>query len=338
MALSEKTINKHNIRRAEVFAANGLGDHDVALASPSFSGHMAGGDVDCCLCDHRHIAWQYEIKFAAPDAITAIGKVATGLIRTEEVTLQYVGSKCIKDWLDAIPESMEKLELLKKWHAAMSKCNEAKTAKVVADLCKKAGYETPSDAYDAYAALPWNQGPYYTNPFRVAVKQAIGLDGSKQLRNNRFGIKNSTSSRGTVKKWLTSLAKVVAVHAALPAPAPKAAPVVKATPKPVPAAPKDDLAHLKAEDKALLLEARTVFIEKKDGCWNGFERGAIVDIAKKVKQYGSFASGKQRGFFQKLLKLSAPKVEEKAEAPTTSKPVLGDADYASKSGVDGARY
>ena len=339
MALSEKTINKHNIKRAEVFAENGLGDHDVALASPHFSGYMAGGDVDCCLCGHKHIAWQYAIKFAAPDAITAVGKVATGLIRTEEVTLSYVGSKCINDWLDAIPESMEKLELLKKWHAAMAKCNEAKKAKVVADLCSKAGYESAVAAYDAYAALPWNQAPYYNNPFRKAAKQAIGHDGMKQLKNNRFGIKNSTSSRGTVKKWLANLAGAIAAHAGLPAPEVKAAPKPAApAPKPAPAQPKDDLAHLNAEDKALILAARQVFVEKKDGCWNGFERGAVVDIAKKVKKYGSFATSKQRGFFQKLLKLSTPKAEKKAEAAPKSAPKLGDAEFASKSGIEGARY
>ena len=36
-------------------------------------------------------------------------KISTGITRTDAVTLMPVGSKCIKDWLDAVPESAEKL-------------------------------------------------------------------------------------------------------------------------------------------------------------------------------------------------------------------------------------
>jgi len=335
MALSEQTISKHNINRATVFAAHGLGDHDVAYAHPAFTGY-ATDEAECCLCGQQHIKWLFAIKFDAPDAITAVGKVVTGLIRTDEVTLAHVGSKCINDWLDAIPESLAKFEALKKWHAEMNKCKAAMTAKVVEDLCAKAGYATPEDAYDAYCALPWS-GPSYNNPFRQALKSALVYGKVKQLRNNARTVKHKQSSRGTVKSWLASLATAIKVAASLETKVP--APKAPETPAPAPqAAPKDDLAHLSVEDKALLLAARAVFTSKTDGdVWNAYERSAVVDIARKVKKYGSFATARQRDFFKKLLKLPAPKAEEKATA-TVAKPVLGDASFESASKVDGARY
>ena len=102
VALSEQTINKHNVKRAEVFAANGLCDLDIAFAHPEFTGY-AMSDVDCTLCDHKHIKWLFAIRFDAPDVLTALGKVSTGITRTDAVTLLPVGSKCIKDWLDSVP-------------------------------------------------------------------------------------------------------------------------------------------------------------------------------------------------------------------------------------------
>jgi len=333
MALSKKTISKHNIKRAEVFAEHGLGDHDVAFAHPSFAGYMAGGDTDCCLCDHRHIAWQFAIRFTAPDAATALGKVTTGLIRTSEVTLKYVGSKCINDWLDAIPESKEKLEALKRWSYEMDKCKAAMRRKVVDDLCAKAGFEDAAGAYDAYKALPWHN---LGSTFRAALKAEMVYEKRRQLTNNAKGIERRSASRATVKTWLENLAVAIAVAESLPPPpAPKTGPVNPDAPAPAPepvAEPQDALAKLSTADLLLLLEAREIFKAKLDGCWNSFERGAVIDIAKKVKKYGSFSTSKQRDFFAKLVKVAG------LVNPAPGKLAPGDVGFGSASKVDGARY
>ena len=338
MALSKKTINKHNIKRAEVFAAHGLGDHDVAFAHPAFSGYMAGGDTDCCLCDHKHIAWQFAIRFAAPDAATALGKVTTGLIRTSEVTLKYVGSKCINDWLDAIPESKEKLEALKRWSYEMDKCKAAMRRKVVDDLCAKAGFEDAAGAYDAYCALPWGGG-WSLSPFKIALKKALTFTQRRQLTNNAKAIEHRSASRATVKTWLENFAIAIEIAGSLTTPpTPETAPSEPDAPDaPAPAtepvaAPETGLEKLSDADRDLILEARRIFKEKLDSCWNGFERAAVIDIARKVKKYGSFSTAKQREFFAKLVKFATPV----AAKPTA--PALGDVGFGSASKVDGARY
>ena len=83
MALSKKTVNAHNLKRAEVFAEHGLGDHDVRYAHPAFLGE---GTAECCLCGKKGLRYLFAIKFDAPDMTVALGKVATGLVRTEEET------------------------------------------------------------------------------------------------------------------------------------------------------------------------------------------------------------------------------------------------------------
>ena len=104
MALSERTVNRHNIKRAKVFQENGLNDLDVQYAHPKFMGY---GEGTCILCDKQHLKWLFSIKFDEPQGLVALAKVGAGIDREGEVTLAPVGSKCITDWLDAVPETPE---------------------------------------------------------------------------------------------------------------------------------------------------------------------------------------------------------------------------------------
>jgi hypothetical protein len=203
MALSKKTISKHNLKRAEVFAEHGLGDHDVAFAHPNFEGLMAGGDQDCCLCGHRHIAWQFSIKFDEPDVATALGKVSTGLVRTEEVTLKYVGSKCITDWLDAVPESKEKLEALKRWDAEMKKCLKAKKLHAAETYCEQAGFcatETHTARQVAYRVF---------NSLTKKARSGLTWKEWKSLTRNAWKVRQGTCAATTSKNWLALLQKAL---------------------------------------------------------------------------------------------------------------------------------
>lgn len=313
MALSEKTISKHNLKRAEVFAAHGLGDHDVAFAHPEFAGHMAGGDQNCCLCGHKHIHWQFAIRFDAPDATTALAKITTGLVRTEAVTLKYVGSKCITDWLDAVPESAAKLEALKRWDVEMKKMKKAMIAKVVADLCAEAGYDTPQDAYDAYISASWK------------AKSKLHYTDRKQLKRNAYKVKKQTLSRGTLKTWLANLATLVANQAALDAAA-------QAEPKTT-----TETTTPKQEKKIMtvLEQADEVFAAGLHENLSAKARSAFLDIRKKGKKYG--LSGPQENYLAKLVGWSQPK-PKKAVKPEPVAAAAASESFVSPSGIEGARY
>ncbi len=200
MALSQQTINKHNLKRAQVFAQHGLGTHDIHLAHPKFEGPNAGGNQDCVLCDHKHIVWQFSITFDVPDVATMLGKVSTGLKRTEEVTLKYVGSKCITDWLDAVPESTEGLEELReRWAAEIKKCEAAKKLVAAEKYCEEAGFVAHADtsarkvAYQCWLLLS------YQDRAGLTWKQ------QKSFKRNAYKVRFGTCSPGTTKKWLEML-------------------------------------------------------------------------------------------------------------------------------------
>lgn len=197
MALSAKTVNKHNLKRAEVFAEHGLGTHDIHLAHPNFEGPSAGGDQDCILCDHKHIVWQFSIKFDVPDVTTALGKVATGLVRTEEAVLKYVGSKCITDWLDAVPESTKGLdELRERWKKELKKCEAAKKLLAAEKYCENAGFVSTDEmtarevAYQAFLLLDYSD------------KQTLTWKEQKSLSRNGYKVRYGTCSPSTTKRWL----------------------------------------------------------------------------------------------------------------------------------------
>jgi hypothetical protein len=354
MALSKKTINKHNIKRAEVFAANGLGDHDVAFAHPEFTGY-ASKDEDCTLCGHRHIKWLFSIRFDAPDALTALGKVSTGLVRTDVVNLTPVGSKCITDWLEAVPESAEKLEALKRWHFEIAKANKAKSKMALKNKLASYGY---SDLSDLSAAI------YATLTKLYKAKMSVSWKLRKQLKNYARKAKySSIRSASTVKKAEEArlivealVADKVAKDAAEAAETPEIVVTVDVTktgsagasheavhtPEPK-AEPKSDLDHLPADERKAVEKGREVYAQ---GGFSGVredEANALIDIANKVKKYGKWASTRQRGYYEYLLgkAIDALASQKKAPAPASdTSPVAKpeSATFVSASGIAGARY
>ena len=307
MALSEATVNKHNIKRAEVFAANGLCDLDIAFAHPEFTGY-ATSDTDCGLCGHKHIKWLFAIRFDAPDITTALGKITTGIVRTEAVAIKPVGSKCITDWLQAVPESMEKLEALKRWDKELAKANRAKAKKALENKLVALGYPTLADLADACLVA-----------YHDLKKASVG---SWLLRNTlrKYGKKakyNRIKSAGTVKK---AHDYVVEASALLPA-------------KPTEA---DPLAHCDDDTRKAILKGRDVW---KTGAKHltAIDRLAFVNIGKSLVKYGSFYSDTQRESYAVLIGI----MEDGTAPVATTAPVKaipGDDNYVSASGLVGARY
>jgi hypothetical protein len=277
MALSQKTVNRHNIKRAEVFATHGLNDLDVQYAHPNFEGY---GHGTCSLCGKQHLKWLFSIKFDAPSGIVALGKVMTGIMRDAEVTLKPVGSKCIVDWLDAVPETVEKLEALKRWEAEMQKCKRAMKAKVVEDLCKQAGFDSPEAAFAAYAAVS-SQARW-----KLPAKQR------KRLSNNAYGIKHKRVSRGTVKLWLEALEAAQMIQAQLDA-AETGAPIPE-----VPAEP--ETPKLSDADSDLIERGRVAWANRS--ALESYRQRDFEDIGRKVVKFGGFRSGAQRRYYTDMLK------------------------------------
>jgi hypothetical protein len=82
-------MSRHNRMRAERFAAQGIVAADLRVADTSYEGD---GDTQCVLCD-TGIVHQFQLTFSKADG---------------PVTFFPVGSKCITDYMKALPESPER--------------------------------------------------------------------------------------------------------------------------------------------------------------------------------------------------------------------------------------
>jgi len=283
MALSKRTVNKHNIRRAEVFAENGLNDMDVQYAHPNFTGY---GHGECTLCGQKNLKWLFAIRFEAPGGMVALAKVMTDIIRDSEVTLYPIGSKCITDWLDAVPETAEKLETLKRWDREMVRCREAMKAKVVEDLCEDAGFDTPEDAYAAWHTLQQSYAG------RATTYKVLGRYDARRLARNAKKVRYKSGARKTVQVWLTDLLKVLA------------APLEKVT---EPAAATFTykrparVVHVMSKDHAALLARGKASLPFKH-LLPSYQQSAFTDITRKVESQGKFVSERQRKYYADMLK------------------------------------
>lgn len=351
MALSKKTVSKHNLKRAERFKELGLCDADVAFAHPRFIGYAVNGDAACGLCDKNPIKWLFGIRFDVPDAATLLGKIALGITRTEVVDIEPVGSKCINDWLEAVPESDAKLEALKRWDVEMNKMKAEQKRIAVERLCVEAGYGTREAAYEAWLdlqkAVMNGTGTYGSLVYRLGKK--VGFTEGRMLKRNASKMRWGSCAPGTAKQWLENLAKATTLFNTEKAAEPAAdtsfdyGANVEDEPASAPAPAPDSV---DPDSDAGLLGRAGAIIEQPhllQNHLNDYCRGALKDIHQKVSKYGSFRSSKQRSFFKELVE----KVE-KAGATVTAKavatgqpqsgPKLGEPGYPSASGIDGARY
>lgn len=297
MALSEQTVSKHNIKRAEAFARLGLGTADIQYAHPSFLGRDNSIDGSVCeLCGQQHLRWLFSIRFEEPHALVALAKVDTDIIRTEEVNVNPVGSKCIQDWLDAVPESMEKLEVLKRWEREMSACKKAMKAYVVEQLCLEAGYETPQDAFEAYQSLATSRDG------RRAMRKVMDYREVRRFDRNARKVRYKTGSRKTVKDWLENLKDSLEALENLPPlpepPQPTRSPFlrpVNGTPTPPPTPPATDPDVDALLERGRLAWANRSVLDKR-------HQDAFEDIGKKVTKHGKFITPRQRKYYTDLLR------------------------------------
>jgi len=346
MTLSKKTVNKHNLKRAEVFAAHGLGNHDIRYAHPAFQGY---GHAECILCGQQHLNWLFAIRFDAPDMTVALGKVATGLVRTDEVTLSVVGSKCITDWLDAVPESVEKLEALKRWDAEMLKLKAAQKVKICedlcAELCENLGWEVPENStarkvvHSAYQKTGWN------------ARAALPWTERNRFQKTSLKVRYGTCVRKTAQTWIKNLELVLDKQAAIDAKKAAETPDTPDTPdgadpaaEPISDLPDDLLKMKKPEEAKLILRGRQAWKAWNQAAdperINTWEQQTLKDIGAKVVKYRSFASDSQKGLYTKILHKLEQTAEPKTEAVAAGavSAVPGAVTYTSLSEIAGARY
>lgn len=277
MALTKLTATRHNIKRAEALKSYGINTLDLPHAKPRF---MSYGHGTCALCGQKNLKWLFQIHFDAPQGLIALAKIECEIDREGEVDINPVGSKCITDWIDALPETAEKLDLIKRWEVEMRKCKAAMKAKVVEDLCREAGFETPQDAFDAYYKLSLR--PRHLDHWR----KALDWYQIRSLQRNAHKVKHMTLSRKTCQDWLKNLLKVQA----LPEPEPE---VVKAE--------TEAEAKAKAEVQAILDRGKELYDEHGDKL-NGYYTDAFLDMHQKISESGAFRSDRQRRFFTDIMK------------------------------------
>lgn len=277
MALSKLTANRHNIKRAEALKSYGISTLDLPSAKPNFKGYGAG---TCALCGQKNLKWLFQIHFDEPQGLVALAKIECEIDREDAVTITPVGSKCITDWIDAIPESAEKLELVKRWEIEMRKCKAAMKAKIVEDLCAEAGFETPADAFNTYMDILRMPGSY------KFMRQAISPYDMNFMRRNANKVFNKTLSRKTCQDWVKMLVKLNAL------PRPTQAEVAEA---------EQADAEIAAEVKEILDKGKALFDEHCDKL-NSYYTSAFLDIHKKVTESGKFRSDRQKAFFTDMMK------------------------------------
>lgn len=313
MTLSKKTASKFNLGRAEVFKKFGLSDWDANLAHPKFLG---AGEGTCTLCGQQHLKWLYSIFFAKPDIASSIGSIDKGISRTEEVTLDPVGSVCINTWLDALPESVEKLQLLQRWKIEMDKERKAKAAQAIENALKKNGLVDDVTAIKRFNAL--------TNEQRDSLdwysRKALASIG-RRIQTTALGFKKRWRSVKTANYFASLLQKAEGFKLSefgtpldadgqpdyvkegeIEAEAIGRAESEMAAIEPTTGGKQAQMFTQKTETEILLERGRDVFRDKaKLARLSQQERDALADMGKKVAHFKSFVSSNQKDFFLKLV-------------------------------------
>lgn len=261
--------SRHDKKRAERFAAAGVGEADLPYAATAYLGE---NNTECCLCD-TPILHLFQLTFHRP-----LGSVE----------LFPVGSKCIKDWMKAMPESVARSEAIARVKAAEAVMR--KQRKLLKQLTE-ADDEDAANLMRIFFRLPTDA---------VEAVESLEDIGAKVIRYGSF------ASDGQ-RRYFASLVRTAArehgiddLRSGRQAPA---APAPAPAPKPAPGADDTERA-LMARWLALPEEART--------------EGAMGDIGAKVERFGSFASGKQMGFFKRMLRDAEHDHPPAAVAPSSA--------------------
>ena len=111
-------MSRHDKKRAARFADRAIGAEDTQYSSTSYVGE---GADSCCLCDTK-IKYQFRLTFNTP------GKAP--------VVFEPVGSKCITDWMKALPASPERDAAMARVKDAEKVCQRLKREKKAAEKAK----------------------------------------------------------------------------------------------------------------------------------------------------------------------------------------------------------
>lgn len=379
MALTKKTATKHNLKRAETFKAAGISDWDVKYAHPKFLGKDSSPEGGTCtLCGQQHLMWLYQIRFDAPDIAVALGAITKGISRTAEVVFDPVGSVCITDWFDALPESAEKLAALQRWKVELEKERQAKTIQAIENAIARAGLVDEATAITRFQALDSTQ----KNALNWFERRAL-LDLGRRIQLTHLSFRKRWRSVKAVALFGQVLVKAEAIgvppmvvideivgdeddadygqhgdpengdaHPVEPNgfPLPDTQLGALFPPSPEVAATAAKAAAAKVEVAALLERGRDAFrYPEKLAKLNTFEQKALRDMGIKVKSYGSFASDRQKGYFTRLVEKTeglvsaeAPKADgasgAEKESAVVSAVKSGDVGFASACKLAGARY
>lgn len=345
MALTKKTASHHNLKRAEVFKSHGINDWDAKYAHPHFEGKdgsIEGGT--CSLCGQQHLLWLYSIKFDAPDITVSLGAITKGISRTAEVVFNPVGSVCINDWLDALPESAEKLQLLQRWKIEMDKERKAKAVQAIENALKKNGLGDEATAIKRFNALTNEQCEaldWYSRKALASIGRRIQMT-ALAFKKRWRSVKTANYFASLLKKAedAPKLGKFgVPLNeggeedyqklAELESEAIGAAESEMAAIEPTTGGKQAQMFAPKTETEILLERGRDVFRDKtKLARLSQQERDALADMGKKLAHFKSFVSSNQRGFFLKLVERAEGQVNP-AEADAAvlvarAKAVLAD--------------
>lgn len=246
--------SRHDRKRAERFAARGIGEADLPSAQTAYLGDGGGA---CCLCDTK-IVHQYLLTFASGDATTEFFPV---------------GSKCITDWMRAMPESVERDEAIARVRAAES---VMRAQRKVLKAFEKAEDHDAAKLMRIFFRLP--------SALQADDSAALGDIGQRVTRYREF---KSDSQRRYFASLVRRAARDHGVDASgLPGSGRQAA-----QPEEPPAVCQGD-------------EQGAALMERYRALPDGFaqERGGpLLDIGSKVERMRSFASDGQRSYFANLV-------------------------------------
>lgn len=279
MALNELTTSRTNIKRAEALARHGINTMDITSARPKFVGYGAG---TCELCGKKNLKWLFQLHFSELGGLEALAKVMCDIDRDGAVTIKPIGSKCIVDWLEAVPESLEKIELMKIWDAEMRACKSAMKAKLVEDLCKAAGFDTPQAAYerflDRFQIKPGSRLGYVAPRVYSHLRKTLTSYEINAMRRNATKIQAKTLSRKPCQEWLKTLLLIT------PVPAPPVVAPISGVESP----------------KSLLERGDKAIVSGVDNL-KPYYRTVFQSIADKVRENGDFQSDRQKKYYTDLL-------------------------------------